>query len=263
MLNRSDESFLNFKQQLLERETVYGLVMLNPVASWAEIIAMTGFDFAWIDTEHTNMTFHDVEKLIIALELHGCIPLVRVRSNELNSIGQVLDLGARIVTIPHIDTAEDARKAVYGAKYYPLGRRGYATVSRSTHHGFRRLDPAYMEKKNNETMLMVQIESEEAVRNVEEIALIDGVDILFVGYADLCQDMGITADPAHPRCVEAIETVGRALKKSGKIGAFVASDPEKIVRYRELGFTMIIAGLETTLFRNAAEELMRKIRQKE
>ena len=262
-MNRSDESFLNFKKQLIDRETVYGLVLLNPVASWAEIIAMTGFDFVWIDMEHTNMTFQDVEKLVIALELHGCVPLVRVRNNELNSIGQVLDLGTRIVAIPHVDTAEEARKAVSGAKYYPLGRRGYASMSRSTEQGSRRLDLRYMEKKNNETMLMVLIESEESVRNVEEIALVDGVDILFVGFADLCQDMGITVDPAHPRCVEAIETVGRALKKSGKIGAFIASEPEKIEHYKELGFTMIIAGLDTKIFRSAAEELIKKIRSKE
>lgn len=263
MLNRSDESFLTFKKLLYDRETVYGLVIQNPEASWAEIIAMIGFDFAWIDMEHTNMTFHDVEKLVITLEHHGCIPLVRVRSNDLNTIGQILDLGARIVDIPHIDTAEGARKAVFSAKYYPLGRRGYAGVTRSTHHGIRRLDLAYMEKKNNETMLMVQIESEEAVRNAEEIALVDGVDIIFVGWSDLCQDMGVIADPAHPRCVEAVETVSRALKKSGKIGALVVPDPDKIRHYGELGFTMIIAGHETPLFRNAAEALIRRIKPKE
>jgi 2-keto-3-deoxy-L-rhamnonate aldolase RhmA len=255
MLNYDDD-FIHFREKLAAGAPLFGLVLQNPVTAFAELIALSGFDFAWIDMEHTAMSFQDIERMIIALELHGCIPLVRVRENEPNQIGQVLDMGARIVNIPHVDTAGDARRAVYGAKYYPLGRRGYATVSRSTRHGMANLDIEMMREKNERTLLMVQIESEEAVRNAEEIAGVEGVDVVFIGYADLSQDMGINPDPLHPRCEEAAMRVGRALKRTGKPGAFFVSDPGRVPFYRDMGFTMISCGIDTLLLKNAAEKLI-------
>lgn len=256
----NDDSFIHFTKKLQTGKSVFGLVILQPVIAFAEVIALAGYDFCWIDMEHSAMNFHDVEKLILALEVHGCVPLVRIRSNDYNAIGQVLDMGARIVAVPHVDTAEEAREAVKGAKYYPLGRRGYATDTRSTSQGYMKLDTDSMNIKNKETKLMVLIESEEAVRNVDEIANVDGVDVLFVGCADLSQDMGITPDFSNPRLLEAVRTVGRAIETSGKIGAFYISDPDKIKQYRELGFNMYMCGSETMLLKKATEELLERLK---
>jgi 4-hydroxy-2-oxoheptanedioate aldolase len=253
MLDNKRELFLRFKQQLSEKKTAFGLITQSPDTAWAEIIALTGFDFAWIDMEHTARTFGEVQHLIVALENYGCIPFVRVRQNEPNCIGQVLDMGARVAIVPHVDTVDDALRAVHGAKYYPLGRRGYATCSRSTRHGIQKLNIDSMQEKNDETMLMVLIESEQAVRNVEDIAAVDGIDILFVGYADLTQDMGLSPDTNHPRLTEAVEKVGKALNHSGKIGAFSVSDPSRVPYYRDLGFYIICCGMDTMLLKNAAE----------
>ena len=254
---------MNFKKKLQSGKPVFGLVIQNPVIACAEVIALAGFDFCWIDMEHSAMSFHDVEKLILALEFNGCVPLVRVRSNNINFIGQVLDMGARIVAVPHVDTAEEAREAVKGAKYYPLGRRGYATYTRSTSQGDMKLDIDLMKTKNEETMLLVLIESEEAVKNVEEIARVDGVDILFVGFADLSQDMGITPDFSNPKLLEAVGTVGKALETSGKTGAFFVSEPDKISQYREMGFSMMVCGVDTMLLKKAAVGLMERIKTSE
>jgi len=260
MLKDSTETFMDFKKRLTEKKTVLGLALTSAGTAFAEIAAHAGFDFVWIDMEHTTLSFGEVEKLIIVLENKGCVPLVRVRQNEANCIGQVLDMGARIVNIPHVDTVRDAEQAVQSAKYYPTGRRGFSTFSRSTGQGTFKLDTTLMMKKNNETMLMVQIESEEAVQNVEDIAMVDGIDALFVGYADLCQDMGLTADPHHPRCEQAVREVGTALKKSGKFGAFIVSDPGEIGSYHDLGFDLICCGLDNRIFKNAVEEIFEKFR---
>ena len=256
MLNKSSERIINLKKKLAEGKPVFGICLTSEATAWAEIAGLTGYDYAWIDMEHTSLDLKAVEQLIITLENTGCVPLVRVRHNESNSIGQVLDMGAGIVSIPHVDTVEDALYAVKSAKYYPLGRRGYASSTRSTGQGIHRLNTTLMAKKNDETMLMVLIESEQAVANVDNIVRIDGVDAAFVGYADLCQDMGISPDPNHPRCADALEKVGVALKKAGKIGAIIVSDPTKVGFYQEMGYSIVLCGLDTGIMRSGAEAML-------
>ena len=114
--------------------------------------------------------------------------------------------------------------------------------------------------KNNETMLMVLIESGEAVRNVEDIASTDGVDILFVGFADLCQDLGVDANLKDPECDRAIRTIGKAVQKSGKIGSIIVPDPQDISYYQELGFNLIICGLDSMIMKNGATALINNFR---
>ena len=260
MLRDTTETYLAFRKRLSMKKPVFGMALTGPGTAFAEIVAHAGFDFAWIDMEHTTLSLAEVEHLIITLENRECIPLVRVRRNEPNCIGQTLDMGALIVNIHHVDTVEDAGKAVYGAKYYPVGRRGYSTFNRSTSQGSDRLNIAYMSRKNDETMLMVQIESEEAVNNANEIAAVDGVDALFVGYADLCQDMGIDPDPNHPRCKEAIREVGEALKKTGKFGAFITGNPDEMDYYHDLGYDIICCGLDTRTMKTAVEGIYEKFK---
>lgn len=259
MLNHADEAYARFRERLAKRKPVFGIALTTAETAFAEIAAETGFDFAWIETEHTTISLAEVEHLVIALENRGCVPLVRVRTNEPNIIGQTLDMGARIVNIPHVDTVDEARQAVAAAKYYPMGRRGYASTTRSTRRGFDRLDIPFMTRKNAETMLMVQIESVKAVENADAIAALDGVDALFVGYADLCQDMGIAPDPKHPDCAHAIRDVGAAIRRHGKQGMFIAADPADIPYYADLGFRMIVAGMDTRLFGNAAAAVFRAL----
>jgi len=253
MLRDGTDAFRAFRRKLVEGRTVLGMAMQTADTATAEIIAHAGFDFVWIETEHTTHSLKDVERLIVTLENRDCVPLVRVRTNDPNEIGQALDMGARIVNVPHVDTPEDAKRAVQGAKYYPTGRRGYATFTRSSCQGSVKLDAERMKQKNDETMLMVQIESEKAVRNAEAIAMTDGVDALFVGYADLSQDMGIPVDPEHPLLSAAIGTVGAAVKRAGKLGMFIVLDPAKTSRYTDLGFTMILCGIDVRLLKQAAE----------
>jgi 2-keto-3-deoxy-L-rhamnonate aldolase RhmA len=263
MLENMCRQFAAFQERLKAHQPVFGLVMQSTMTASAEIVSQAGYDFAWIDMEHTTMTFGDVERLVIAVENRGGVPLVRVRQNEANGIGQVLDMGARIVSVPHVDTVDEARRAVQGAKYYPLGRRGFATCSRSTRQGMHRLDMAAMQDRNEAAMLMVQIESEKAVRNAAEIAAVEGVDILFVGCADLGQDMGISHDPGHPKLREALAHVSKAIKKTGKIGGIIVSDPSVVPSYCDQGFNLICCGVDTMVFKNAAESLLARFRNGE
>jgi 2-keto-3-deoxy-L-rhamnonate aldolase RhmA len=234
-------------------EPVFGLVVQSAMSQVCEVAALLGYDFVWLDMEHTALSWREVEHQIIALENRGCVPLVRVARNDANLIGQAFDFGAGIVDVPHVDTAEEARQAVQAAKYYPLGRRGCANSTRSNGQGQSRLDQALMDEQNASAMLMVQIESQTAVQNAAAIAAVPGVDLLFVGLADLCQDLGVPCDPEQPAVQAALAAVSQAIRQSGKFGALSVADPARLKAFTALGFGLICCGIDTILFRQAAE----------
>ena len=249
-----------FKARLLEGRIAFGIVIRSADVALAELAAYVGFDFGWIDMEHAPLSFMDVQHLIIALENLGCMPVVRVPSNDANAIGKALDLGAGVVVVPHVDTADDARRVVHGAKYFPLGRRGYASCSRSNRQGIEALDETTMARKNDENMVMVQIESQAGVENARDIAHVDGVDILFIGLGDLSQDLGVTGKFRHPQCVEAVETVSDAARQNHKIGAAAVMKVEDLEHFVSRGFRMITCAVDMLLMRDALRNRLDEFR---
>ena len=248
-----------FKTKIADGHPVFGIVLRSSEKAIAELVGLTGFDYAWLDMEHSVMTFDQVETLVITLEARDCVSLVRVPSNDANSIGRALDLAAHIVAIPHVETPEEAKRAVAGAKYYPLGRRGFASSSRSNRLGIEPLDKAVMQQKNNQTMVMVQIESRVGMQNVESIAQVEGVDILFLGLGDLSQDMGVPGEYEHAAIGDAMKQFNKAVSRAGKISATAIPNIAGLDQYLGLGFQMLTCGVETLLMRDALKMLMRDI----
>jgi len=241
----------SLRERLAEGRAALGVVLRGVDTAVAELVGLVGFDFAWIDMEHSAMGFRDVEHLVLALDNRGCVPVVRVRHNEPNAIGQALDLGAEVVVVPHVDTAADAARAVAGAKYFPVGHRGFSSAGRSNRQGMDAITPEAMDGQNRRSMLMVQIESRAAVAGVDEIAAVDGVDILFLGLGDLCQDLGVPGRADDPRCRRAAEAVSRAARATGRIAATVLGDPADLDRWTGLGFRLFCCGVDVLLMRDA------------
>jgi len=178
-----------------------------------EITGLLGLDYIIIDNEHGSNDELTLENLIRISDLSGVTPIVRVGENRPITILKVLDAGARGVIIPHIDTPEDAKKAVKAVKFAPEGDRGLALAVRS--HGYGLLDiPDYHELENNETMVILMIESALAIKNIKEIATTKGVDVLHIGPSDLAQSMGLTGQSNHPLVQEAIENVLKRNERS-------------------------------------------------
>lgn len=249
----------NFKAKILEGHPVFGVVLRSPEVAFAELVGLTGFDFAWIDMEHSIMSLKQVETLIITLENQRCISLVRVSGNEADYIGKVLDMGADIVNVPHIETIEEAQQVVQNAKYFPVGRRGFSSCSRANKQGIDVLDKEKMQQKNNENMVMVQIESRKGMQNLDQIAQVEGIDILFLGLGDLSQDLGIPGQFQHSAIIEAINQFCQAVSKTGKIGAVPVADPDRINYYIDLGLRMICCGVDIILIKDALKRLMKNI----
>ena len=178
-----------------------------------EIIGLAGFDAAFIDMEHTSFDLHDVQAMVMAAEHVGITPIVRTPGFDPAFILRLLDMGVQGIQVPHVQNAETAREAVNAVRYPPQGERGMAAGSRAAEFGRIPL-VEHMAQSNREILLACMIEDMEAVERIDEIAAVEGVDLLAVGPSDLSRSLGVSGTPDHPRLVAAIDRVRDAAKKS-------------------------------------------------
>jgi 4-hydroxy-2-oxoheptanedioate aldolase len=246
------------KEKLQSGDTVLGVVCrtLSPVV--VELIGLSGFDFVWIDMEHTGADFGTVEDLCRAADAAAVEPLVRVPSHDATYIVRALEVGASIVNVPQVNSAEDAEAIVRAARYFPNGERGCCPSSRGMLYGVagNRHDP--YAAANDRVMTMAQIESIQAVARADQICAVSGLDIIFVGTADLAQSMGRLGEPGHPEVKRAVREVLRAARNLHKPAAMLFSSVEAAREWQQEGVQMICCGVDVsmigaTLQRTAAE----------
>lgn len=221
-----------------EVQTGLWLALASPLV--AEIAGRAGFDWCLVDGEHGPNAVPTMLPQLQALEAAGCAAVVRVPVNEAWVVKQVLDLGAQSVLVPMVDTPEQAAAAVAACRYPPEGIRGVgAALARASRWG---AVPGYVGGANAEICVMVQVESARAVGNVAAIADTEGVDVVFVGPADLAADMGHPGAPDHPEVRAAIEAAVATIRASGKAAGIVTFDADEVAVWARLGVTFLGVG---------------------
>jgi 4-hydroxy-2-oxoheptanedioate aldolase len=221
----------------------------------AEACAAAGVDWLVLDLEHGSGGEEQVRDVIPAAGAYGVPTVVRVESAARIRIGRVLDLGAAGVMLPRMDTAEEVRQAVRHLRYPPAGDRGVATYNRACRFG---LDPGALARANAEVLGVVQVESASAVEHVDQIAAIDGVDVLFVGPQDLSHNLGVPGDLQAPTYLVAAERVRAAAARHGKASGVLVRDGATAAARQADGWTFVAIGSDTTLLAAAvAAELGR------
>ena len=185
---------------------------------------------------------------------YGVPTLVRAESTERVRAGRLLDLGAAGVMFPRIESAEDAATAIRHLRYPPLGDRGVATYNRMCAFG---LDPAALDRSDDEVLGIVQVETAGALQTVEDIAALDGVDVLFVGPRDLSLALGVPGDLAAPVYTDALERVLAAARQHGKAAGLLVPDGRAARTMSDRGWQFLAVGSDTTLLANAVTEQLR------
>ncbi|TFL19706.1 HpcH/HpaI aldolase family protein [Jannaschia formosa] len=210
------------KQRLARGDVTRGLWQNLPGMDAAEIAARAGFDWIVIDGEHGPWDPAAIRaKLIAAPEA-----VIRIPALEDWIVKQALDLGARTLLVPMVDTAAEAESAVAAARYPPEGRRGVgAMVARAGAWG---ADPGYVDRANAEVSIWVQAESRAALGNLEAICAVPGIDCVFLGPADLAWDMG--QRPGAPEVLAALEDAIARIAATGTPPGIFAADPERWVK---------------------------------
>ena len=247
------------KQDVLAGKPVAGAMVFEFFSpGMSAILANAGCRFVLYDMEHTGLNFETLKWLFASCRGLPIEPMVRVPRGEYTWLARSLDLGARGVMVPMVESEEHAKAIVQACRYPPLGRRGAA-------FGFAQCDyrggdvGEKIRAYNERTLIIAQIETERGLDQVEKIAAVDGIDVLWVGHFDLSNFMGIPAKFDDPRFDAAMRKVAQVARAHGKAAAFMATDAAWITRVREMGYTMIAGGTDTGLLELALKSMVGQI----
>lgn len=240
-----------FKQGLAGDRVQYGLWvgLADPVA--AEIAAGAGFDWLTIDQEHAPNDARSTLAQLQAMAAYPVEPIVRPLQADRALVKQAMDLGARTVLVPMVDTPELAAEMAAAVRYPPTGTRGVASA-RAARWG-RVAD--HWTQADEDACLVVQVESTTALDNLEAIAAVDGVDALFVGPSDLGAALGHLGAANHPEVRTAVcEAIG-AIRAAGKAAGVLGASPELAREYADAGASFVGVGVDTLVLARATTEL--------
>ncbi len=218
----------------------------------ATLAKTAGFDWLFIDGEHSSMGHDDIAQLSTAALAVGVTPIPRVAGLEHWWASRLLDNGAQGIVFPHIDSAEEAQRVANHCRYPPIGKRSMGGALAQV--GFASMPVAESARVvNEETLVVVMIESPQGVANAEEIAAVKGVDALLIGTNDLCFEMGIPGQFNDPKVKDAYTKVIAACRKHGKFpGMGGMYTPELLERHIGMGVQLILSGSDFSLLMQAA-----------
>jgi 4-hydroxy-2-oxoheptanedioate aldolase len=223
----------------------------------AEIISDSGFDWILLDTEHSPNEIPGLVSQLQALARGTATPIVRPAWNDAVLAKRILDIGAQSLLFPYVQNVNEARAAVASTRYPPQGIRGVAVSARASRYG---RTPGYLTKANDEICVLVQVETGQAMRELEAIAKVDGVDGVFIGPSDLAASLGHLGNPQHPDVQKVIEDAGRRLKAIGKPAGILTGNEDEARRYMGWGYLFVAVGADVGLLARNADALAKKFK---
>jgi 2-keto-3-deoxy-L-rhamnonate aldolase RhmA len=246
----------NFRDRLLRGDRLIGTLLSLPSPELAEIASDAGFDWLFLDMEHGALEARDILRMVQAAR-EPCAPLVRVPENREMWIKKALDTGAAGIIIPHVNSAEDAAKAVHYGKYPPEGGRSVG-FSRSNRYGTRFQES--VESANAETVVIAQVEHIDGVRRIEAILDVSGVDAVFIGPYDLSASLGKPGRIQDLDVREAILAVAAACARRKVPAGIFALDVPGAAKALEEGYSLVCSGIDVGLFSQAAAAIVRGLK---
>ena len=246
----------SIRERALNRELCSGTFVNLGSSLTAEMAGQSGFDWILIDIEHGAGEHESMVTQLQAVSATPAVPIVRIANNDPPRFKRVLDMGASGIMVPYVSNAEEAEQAVASMRYPPRGIRGVAKLNRGSAFGSDFDD--YFGRAHELLLTIVQIETQEAVNKIDEIASVDGVDVLFIGPLDLSVNLGIAQQFDHPTFLEAREKVSKAAEKAGKAAGILLMNGGQLDDTVEAGFTFVALGSDGGLVaagmrQNAAE----------
>jgi 4-hydroxy-2-oxoheptanedioate aldolase len=247
-----------FKRALKARQRQIGFwtSLASPLA--ADVLAGAGFDWLLIDAEHGPNDVTTVLGQLHALGGSRTHPIVRPAWNDPIILKRYLDIGVQTFLVPYVQTPEEARRAVAATRYPPRGVRGFAMATRAS--GFGRIAD-YHARSEAELCVLVQVETQVALANLEDIAAVDGVDGVFIGPGDLSADLGYLGQAGHPDVRAVIEDTIRRITAAGNVAGILTPDEPLARRYLDLGCVFTAVGSDAGLLARGTEQLARRFAQ--
>jgi 4-hydroxy-2-oxoheptanedioate aldolase len=245
----------NLKARLKAGEKLLGAWTSTDSPDNAEVLALSGIDFLLMDHEHGQAAIPDAIAQLRAIQGTKCAGLLRTPWNDMVFIKRVLDAGVHGVMVPQVNTPEEARAVVAACRYPPLGIRGAAGGTRATAYG---TNPGYYDQAADDLIIIVQIETPQAVENAAAIAAVDGIDMIFVGPRDLSAYIGKLNKMDDPELRALIAKIEDATLKSGKALGTVAPTGAIAKQLFARGYTFVISGSDLTHLRAGITQMMKE-----
>jgi len=228
------------KQYLKQGKSVLGAFVMIPSADLVEMSGHAGFDFVILDIEHGRFNIESLENLIRAADCVDLVPIVRL-PNDPSTILHVLEAGCLGIQVSQVNTKKEALRVVQNAKYYPEGQRGIAFSTRAGHYGSRSIDK-HIEISNREILIAVQLENMKGVENLPEILTVQGIDVVFVGPADLSQSLGVPGQINHVKVQQTIEQIISEITNAGLTAGIYVGNVEMAKKWIARGAKYITVG---------------------
>ncbi len=246
------------KSRIRNGETLIGtfLSLGDPVVT--EIVAKAGFDWVLIDLEHGLGSERDVLHQMQALASTNVSAMVRVEGTQRQRIQKVLDLGVQGIVFPHVRDAEQAAKSAMSMRYAPEGRRGVSRMVRATNFGEDFTE--YYNHQRENLLCVIQIETEAALDNLDDIAAIEEIDVLFIGPTDLSMALGIYGQLDHEKFLEAEAKIIEAAQKHNKAVGSLLYDASDFQKYYDKGVRFFACGTDAYFLRNGARAVAQQLK---
>jgi 2-dehydro-3-deoxyglucarate aldolase len=237
-----------------------------PIGTWlmsastpaAEALGCLGFDFLVIDTEHVPIDAPQVLSLLQAVAGTPAEAIVRLASNDPVLVKRALDMGAQSLMFPFVQTVEEARRAVAATRYPPTGTRGFAAMHRASRYGTA---TDFARRANDEACVILQIETPEAMAELEQSASVDGVDAIFAGPGDLAAACGHIGDIGHPDVQAHLRHAAATSRRLGKPCGTVGPHPEMVKRFVDYGYSFVAVGSDMGMMMRQAGEFLGQLRR--
>lgn len=251
----------NLRERILSAGVSYGVTSAGDSPAYVEIMGLVGgYRFVWIEIEHGAVGWTEAEHLCRAAELHGLWPMLRVPSGERQSVLRALEAGGKIIVTPIVNTPAEARGVAEYGKFPPLGLRGFNLGSRGMKYTVGGTIEERLAEANAETILLVQIETVQAVENAEAIIATPGIDGILVGPGDLSSSMGIPGQWGNPDLMASCVKVLEMAKRMGKVTATVCPTPEMTKRWQEIGVNLLCIGSDVGLLREGLTAKLKAVK---
>ncbi|MDR3261033.1 MAG: aldolase [Tannerella sp.] len=248
------------KDKLEKGEPVYGPFMKTVDAAFVECAGYAGFDFVILDMEHGPAAFSDLQNLIRGAEAAGVLPVVRTYDSSEVAISKALDLGAKGIQVPQIQSAEEAKEVVKAAKYFPEGERGVCRFVRAAKYSSTPRNEYF--EQANEALVILQVEGKQVLNELESILSVEGLDILFIGPYDLSQSLGVPGQVSHPSVVEAIRNITEQAKKARVVTGVFCDTFEAAALWRNAGIQYLSYSVDVGIFTEACANIVNKLKIK-
>lgn len=241
----------NFANRIRSGEVLTGTLVSLPSPEICELLANLGYDWLFIDAEHGAFNPQQAQSMLQAAAPTPCV--IRVPDGETVWLKKALDIGAAGIIVPQVHNSAQAREIIKHCKYAPAGDRGVG-IGRAHKYGidFER----YLEKANEETAVILQAESCEAVDNINDIANLKGVDAILIGPYDLSASLGKPGEINHPTVQSAIEKIMKGCQDANVSMGFFGVSAEAVLPYKEKGFTLLTVGVDTTFLIKSASQTL-------